>query len=75
MVRAFALVQNESDWEQPRGNAEKEWRSNGRCALADQYDVGALDAENLALPAAAEELRTRMMPDVLYEKYLAKLSR
>ena len=69
---AFAKVRKMSDWKQPRGQQGQKWRTKVRWELCDQYDIRALDEEELYIPGADEEVKNRLEKKALFNKYLNK---
>ena len=69
---AFQDVRRMSDWKQPKGQAGQKWRSRVQWQLCEQYDRRSLDENELAIPAADEEVRLRLEKKALFNKYLAK---
>ena len=69
---AFQNVHRQSDWKQPRGQQGQKWKSKVQWELCDQYDVRALDENELTMPGADEEVRLRLEKKALFNKYLAK---
>ena len=67
---AFANVRKLTDWKQPRG--QQKWKSKVRWELCDQYDIRALDEDELYIPGADEEVRNRLEKKALFKKYLDK---
>ena len=70
--RAFGNVKRQADWKQPRGQGGQKWKSKVNWELCDQYDIRALDAEELIIPDADEEVRHRLERMALFQKYLDK---
>ena len=69
---AFAHVRRMADWKQPRGQSGAKWKSKVRWELCDQYDIRALDEDELYIPGADEEVRNRLEKMALFKKYLDK---
>ena len=69
---AFRDVKKLSDWKQPRGQGGQKWRSKVQWHLCDQYDIRALDEEDMAVPGVDEEVRRRLEHKALMNKYMAK---
>ena len=69
---ALQNVHRQSDWKQPRGQQGQKWKSKVQWELCDQYDVRALDENELTMPGADEEVRLRLEKKALFNKYLAK---
>ena len=72
--RAFADVRRVGDWKQPRGQNGQKWKSKVRWGLCDQYDIRALDREELSIPEADEEVKRRLESVALFNKYFEKAS-
>ena len=69
---AFRDVRKMSDWKQPRGQSGQKWRSKVQWHLCDQYDIRALDEEDMAVGPVDEEVRKRLETKALFNKYLSK---
>ena len=69
---AFRDVRKLSDWKQPRGQSGQKWRSKVQWHLCDQYDIRALDEEDMAAGAVDEEVRKRLETKALFNKHLNK---
>jgi hypothetical protein len=70
--RAFSDVHCANDWKQPRGQQGQKWKSRVKWELCDQYDIRALDSEELNIPEADDEVKQRLEKMALFNKYLAK---
>ena len=69
---AFSKVRRLNDWKQPRGQQGQKWKGKVRWDLCDQYDIRALDEDELHIPGADEEVRHRLDKQALFNKYLQK---
>ena len=69
---AFREVRKLSYRKQPRGQSGQKWRSKVQWHLCDQYDIRALDEEDMAVGAVDEEVRKRLETKALFNKYLNK---
>ena len=65
--KAFEDVQKVSDWRQPRGQAK--WKSKVKWHLAEEYDALSLEAAELSIDEADDEVRERMKKKALYNKF------
>ena len=60
------------DWKQPRGQQGQNWKTKVRWELCDQYDIRALDEDELYIIGADEEVRSRLEKKALFKKYFGK---
>ena len=65
--KAFEDVHKVSDWRQPRGQAK--WKSKVKWHLAEEYDALSLEAAELSIDEADDEVRERMKKKALYHKF------
>ena len=72
LTRAFGDVKCEADWQKPRNHRGK-FKSKVKWALLEEYDVRALDNNELSVPEADEEVTQRLKQKALFNKHLGAL--
>ena len=73
IIKAFSLVERESDWKQPRGEAGKGWRTKVNWRALERYDPQSVDVAEFEDQEADEEIREEMERRALWSKYEGKL--
>ena len=67
---SFSRVKERADWEKPK-NAPAQWRSKFAPQLAEEYDIAAVDAEDVApVDKADRGVQSRLKNRALVSKHL-----
>ena len=70
--RAFSEVKCRGDWQQPRGQGARKWKSKVRWALLDEIDMRALRQDLETIEPVEEDLKKRLEKKALMNKWLTK---